>query len=74
MWCNAGNVGFWGWTMMIFLWVGIAALVVWAVRSGGTGRDQSQPTALEILERRLASGDIARDEYEELRRLLGSGR
>jgi putative membrane protein len=74
MWCNVGNMGFWGWTMMIFLWGGIAALVVWAVRSGGTGRDQSQPTALEILERRLASGDIARDEYEELRRLLGSGR
>jgi putative membrane protein len=56
------------------IWGGIAALVVWAVRSGGTGRDQSQPTALEILERRLASGDIARDEYDELRRLLGPGR
>src|SRR3972149_6310969 len=33
MWCNAGNRGFWGWTMMIFLWGGVAALVGWAVRS-----------------------------------------
>jgi len=60
--------------MMIFLWGGIAALVVWAVRSGGTGRDQPQLTALEILERRLASGDITRHEYDELRALLESPR
>ena len=74
MWCNGGSMGVWGWMMMIALWGGVGALVVWAVRSSGAGRDQPALSALEILERRLASGDITRDEYEERLRLLASPR
>ena len=73
MWCNGGAMGAWGWTMMIALWGGVGALVVWVVRSTGARRDPSGG-ALEILERRLASGEIARDEFEERRRLLESPR
>jgi putative membrane protein len=67
-------MGFWGWTMMVTLWGGVAALVVWAVRSTGVNRGGGTGSALDILERRFASGEIDREEYEERRRLLGLGR
>ncbi|MBI5156942.1 MAG: SHOCT domain-containing protein [Acidimicrobiia bacterium] len=67
-------MGAWGWTMMLALWGGIGALVVWAIRSGSAGRDRPASSPVEILERRLASGDITRQEYDELRALVESPR
>ena len=74
MWCNSGAMGFWGWTMMITVWGGVVALIVWAVRSGGVNRGGPTASARDILERRFAAGEIDREEYEERRRLLESQR
>jgi uncharacterized membrane protein len=53
-------------TLIVF--VGLAAIIVWVAdwTSGGERR----ATALDILNRRLARGEIDRAEYEEKRRLL----
>ena len=67
MWCS--GMGFWGWAMMIGLWGGVAALIVWLVSSA---RRDEAPRSMAILERRLAAGEIGRDEFEEKRRLLRS--
>jgi uncharacterized membrane protein len=55
-------------TLIVF--VGLAAIIVWiADWTSGGGR---RATALDILNRRLARGEIDRAEYEEeTRRLLG---
>jgi len=74
MWCNGGTMGFWAWTMMIVFWGGVVALIVWAVRSSGAGRGGWAASAVEILERRFAAGEIDREEYEERRRLLETRR
>jgi putative membrane protein len=63
-------MGFLGWTMMIVFWAAIVALVVWAVRSLGTTRTETESDAHGILERRFASGEIGLDEFEERKRLL----
>lgn len=63
-----------GWTwlwmagMMVLFWGGVAALIVFAVRafSGPKGGDQ----ALDVLRRRLASGEITQEDYEKTRRVL----
>jgi uncharacterized membrane protein len=48
--------------------VGLAAIIVWVADwTSGTGRS---PTALDILNRRLARGEIDRAEYDEKRKLL----
>ena len=48
--------------------VGLAAIIVWVADwTSGTGRSL---TALDILNRRLARGEIARAEYDEKRKLL----
>ena len=55
-------------TLIVF--VGLAAIIVWiADWTSGSGR---RSTALDILNRRLARGEIDRAEYEkEKRKLLG---
>jgi putative membrane protein len=55
--------------MMVVVIGGLIVLVVWAVRVVG-GPSGSSISALEILKRRLAAGEITQDEYEKTRRLL----
>lgn len=63
----------WSWllmaAMMILFWGGVAVLIVFLVRATTrprTGGDQ----ALDVLRRRLASGEITQEEYEKTRRIL----
>ena len=68
----------WGIVMvagMILLWGLVIAGIVWLLhdlagrRERGSGR-----TPLDVLDHRLASGEITPQEYEERRRLLSPGR
>jgi len=54
--------------MMVLFWGGIIALVVFAVRAlaGPRGTDQ----AIDVLRRRLASGEISQEDYEKTRKAL----
>ena len=54
--------------IMLIIFVGLAAVIVWVADwTSGTGRS---PTPLDILNRRLARGEIDRAEYDEKRKLL----
>ena len=68
-----------GWlVLMIFAWVALIALVVWAIsrlfptRAGGDSREQVAEKPDAILDRRLARGEIDTDEYARLRDALVS--
>ena len=54
--------------IMLIVFVGLAVIIVWIAdwTSGGRG-----PTAIDVLNRRLARGEIDRAEYDEKRRLIG---
>jgi putative membrane protein len=56
--------------MMIIFMGGLIILVVWAVRTMSGPRPGGSDTALEVLRRRLAAGEITQDEYEKTRRVL----
>lgn len=73
----------WGWWMvfgtvfMVAFWL----IIIWAIgsMSGRSGQQPpstpryEEPTALQILERRYANGELTDDEFEEKRqRLTGS--
>ena len=73
----------WGWTMMIvwtLIWFGFLGLIGWAIvmwsRATGTpGGNASAPpppsrSARDLLDERLASGEIDFDEYERRRAAL----
>ena len=76
MWFTGAGWGWWmmfGWLWMIVLW----GLIIWAVymlvsrlNSSTPGRTDSGPTALEILERRYASGELTHEQFGEMRQRL----
>ena len=73
-WDNGMGAG--GWVLMMFAWVALIALVVWAIsrlfptRAGGDSPEQVAETPDEILDGRLARGEIDSDEYARLRDAL----
>jgi putative membrane protein len=62
----------WSWLlmagMMVLFWGGVAALIVFVARAV-TG-PKSGDHAMDVLRRRLASGEINQDEFEKTRRTL----
>lgn len=66
---------FFGGLMMLLFWGGLIVLVVAVVRGFGRSDDRgradaSGSTALEILQKRYARGEIEQEEYEQRRRKL----
>jgi putative membrane protein len=68
-WYNTMGAG--DWFLMSVLWVALIALIFWAVTSlfPRGGRDGTSPAERpeEILDRRLASGEIDAGSYDALR-------
>ncbi len=60
------GVGLGGWLLMVGLWVGFILLVLWAVSRLFPSTDR-RGQAEEILDRRLAVGEIDPDTYRALR-------
>lgn len=73
-WCSGMGLG--GWVVMIGLWAVLVAAAVWAItrlfpnRQTQPPRDYGSGTAREILDQRLASGQIDPETYERLLREL----
>jgi putative membrane protein len=68
-----GGMGAGGWILMSVIWIALIALIVWAVvsvlpRGPRTTSDRElADSPEEILDRRLAAGDIDAQTYDELR-------
>jgi putative membrane protein len=78
MWPMSGQYGMWNPAMMVMMlvfWalviVGLVLLVRWAIESGrGGGAPTSGESALDILQKRYARGEVSREDYEQMRRDL----
>lgn len=67
-----GGMGWFGGLLMLVAWVALILLVVWLVRAFfPTQRHDERETALAIIQRRYAAGEISAAEYERARRVLG---
>lgn len=61
------------WSMGLF-WISLIVLIVWFLTELFTHQNSQHPiheSARQILDRRLAQGEIDQSEYEEKKRLLG---
>jgi uncharacterized membrane protein len=66
-----GTMGL-GAVLMLLVWVGLFALIVWAVvRLFPRDRRDDTEAARETLRRRYAAGEISAAEYEQARRAIG---
>ncbi len=80
-----GDFGAWGWigpilgfVVWIGLLVGLAVLVIWAIRrTRASGPRLSyaggQSTAEGILQARYARGEITREQYQQMKQDIGQG-
>lgn len=73
-WNMHGDVGTGGWVLMviamILFWGAIIGLVIWLVRGGAAPRAPAPEDPRTLLDRRLASGELTPEEYEQRRALL----
>ncbi len=75
------GMGVAGWFLMTVFWVALIAAIIWAVANLFPGRSTSEPTSVgrserpeEILDRRLARGEIDAATYDELRAKMRAAR
>lgn len=71
---GGGGDGYFGTLPMLFFWLlviaGVVLLVRWAMPSGEGGRGGYWESALDILKKRYARGEIGKEEFEAKRREL----
>ncbi|WP_211341515.1 SHOCT domain-containing protein [Myceligenerans xiligouense] len=69
-----------GWILVLVLWIALIVLITWAVTtllhaSGNEGEKRgSADAAAEVLDRRLAAGEISSEEYQRVRDQLAASR
>jgi putative membrane protein len=58
-----------GWLFMILFWVAIVLLIIWLYKQirGPTPQVPRGETALEVLKKRYASGEITKDQFKEMK-------
>lgn len=60
------GMGVGGWLLMILFWVLIILAVIYIARAVSNGR-QKEETALDILKKRYAKGEISKEEFEKMK-------
>ena len=59
--------GIFGWVFTILILIGLVLLIKYLWEGGGTRREES---ALELLKKRYARGEISKEEFEERKKDL----
>ncbi len=67
------GMGWFGWIFMIIFWIvviaGVVILIRWMAPFGEKSRrPESQETAIDILKKRYAKGEITKEEYEKIKK------
>ena len=65
MWGYADGWGMW----MVVFWGALIGLVVWGVNRLSS-RGPASETSLDIVQKRLAKGEITKEQYDELKKTL----
>ena len=74
MWYMHEGMGWWmafGGVWMVLFWGGLIALIVWGINKlGGRGDSIQKHTPLDVAKERYARGEIAKKDFEQIKRDL----
>ncbi len=70
MWGHHWMYGGFVWIFWLAVIIGVFFLIRWLVRSGGPGAQPPKESAMEILKKRYASGEISKEEFEQKKKDL----
>jgi putative membrane protein len=66
---SIGEMWFLHFIFWVLIIIGIFLLIVWLVRqSGGAGGRRDEETALDIMQKRYARGEISSEEFEKMKK------
>ncbi len=69
---GSGMMGYGGWILWLIFWIlviiGLALLIKYLLQGGGAKREEE--SALEILKKKYARGEISKEEFEEKKKDL----
>lgn len=69
-WYNHMSWG-WGGGLMMILWIVLLiALIFWSVRAVQSNQPRQAESAMDILKKRFARGEISKEEFEERKKEL----
>jgi putative membrane protein len=71
-WMWGGGMWLGGLAMLVFWGALIVGAILVARQLGGVPGSEARPSPLDILKRRYASGEITREQYEQMRKDLES--
>ena len=71
-WDYGWGMGGFGWLFMLVFWALVIIGIVYLVKMllGGTRSEEKTLTALDILKKRYAKGEIGKEEFEEKKKTL----
>ncbi|MHB8173836.1 MAG: SHOCT domain-containing protein [Nitrospirota bacterium] len=53
---------------LVLIVIGVVLLIVWLVKKSGIERGHGEESALDILKKRYAKGEISKEEYERMKK------
>jgi putative membrane protein len=63
-----GHHGPFGLVLMVLFWILVALCIIWFVRSRAHSRkDRSEDSAIDIIKKRYAKGEITKEEFEKIK-------
>lgn len=67
-WNYGWGMGF-GWIFMAIFWILVIVGIVYLVNlvAGRSGKEEKQDTALDILKKRYARGEVTKEEFDRMR-------
>jgi putative membrane protein len=66
--CGGGSMMFWNPLFWILVVIAVVLLIVWLVKQRTAVQSRGEESALDILKKRYAKGEITKEDFEQMKK------